>query len=195
MTTEEKLEHFYDVSVGEAKAEADKLLEDYKKDLDKQFAAHKKEKAKERETIIKTESDRASREINKALSSSQLEIKRHWTKKQNALKDQLFSEVMDLLKDFMKTPGYDKYLAGKIAQAMEFAQDDELNIYLAPGDRDKLSALSLQTGHELEISSEDFIGGIRATIPHKNILIDNSFQGAYQQARQEFNFDGGLTYE
>ena len=32
-----------------------------------------------------------------------------------------------------------------------------------------------KTGISLQVSGEDFIGGIRAEIPHKNILIDNSF--------------------
>jgi V/A-type H+-transporting ATPase subunit E len=39
------------------------------------------------------------------------------------------------------------------------------------------------------------MGGIKATIPAKNILIDNSFLSAYEKLKKEFKFDGGLSHE
>ena len=44
MTTEEKLQHFYDVSMESAREEAQKALEEYRKALDDMFEEHKKEK-------------------------------------------------------------------------------------------------------------------------------------------------------
>ena len=52
-----------------------------------------------------------------------------------------------------------------------------------------------KTGISLQVSGEDFIGGIRAEIPHKNILIDNSFAANLDAMRKEFKFDGGMTHE
>ena len=46
-----------------------------------------------------------------------------------------------------------------------------------------------------KISDEPFMGGIKATIPAKNILIDNSFLSAYEKLKKEFKFDGGLSHE
>ncbi len=195
MTTEEKLQHFYDVSVGEAIEESNKLIEAHRQELEQQFNLCKQEKDKEIEALLKAESDRASREINKSLSASQLEIKRNWTKNQNGLKDQLFQEVKELLMQFTKTSDYDEYLVRKIHEVKDFAGEDEISIYLAPCDRDKLEQLSAKTGMTLQISDQDFWGGVKAMIPKKNILIDNSFQSAFQAERQNFTFDGGLTYE
>ena len=90
MTTEEKLQHFYDVSVNEAKTEAQVQLDAYRQELEQQFDAYKKKKDNETALLLKAESDQASRTINKVLSASQLDIKRSWSKKQNELKDQLF---------------------------------------------------------------------------------------------------------
>ena len=42
MTTEEKLRHFYDVSMESARQEAQKALEEYRKALDDMFEEHKK---------------------------------------------------------------------------------------------------------------------------------------------------------
>ena len=46
MTTEEKLQHFYDVSMESAREEAQKALEEYRRALDDMFEEHKKEKEK-----------------------------------------------------------------------------------------------------------------------------------------------------
>mgnify|MGYP000467658150 CR=1 FL=1 len=43
MTTEEKLQHFYDVSMESAREEAQKALEEYRRALDDMFEEHKKE--------------------------------------------------------------------------------------------------------------------------------------------------------
>ena len=49
--------------------------------------------------------------------------------------------------------------------------------------------------HLRKVSKEDFIGGIRAEIPHKNILIDNSFSANLASMCREFKFDGGPAHE
>lgn len=195
MTTEEKLQHFYDVSVGEAIEESNRLIEAHREELEQQFNLNKQEKNKEIESLLKAESDRASREVNKSLSASQLEIKRSLTKSQNSLKDRLFQEVKELLIQFTQTPEYDDYLIRKINEVKEFAGEDKTSIYLAPNDQSKLEGLSNKTGVALEVSEQDFWGGIKAMIPQKNILIDNSFESAFQTEHQNFTFDGGLTHE
>ena len=95
----------------------------------------------------------------------------------------------------MATPQYEDYLCEKIKEAKDFAGGDELFIYLSSGDSDKIPVLSQRTGLALLPSEEDFLGGIRATIPSKNILIDNSFAEKLQTMRKEFKFDGGLKHE
>ena len=77
----------------------------------------------------------------------------------------------------------------------DFAENDEIHIFLSSTDRERLDALIQKTGISLQVSGEDFIGGIRAEIPHKNILIDNSFAANLDAMRKEFKFDGGMTHE
>ena len=195
MTTEEKLQHFYDVSVNEAKTEAQTSLDAYRQELEQQFDAYKKNKDKETSLLLKAESDQASRTINKALSASQLDIKRSWSKKQNELKEKLFSEVKELLDSFTKTPEYETYLTGKIKEALDFAEDDEISVYLSPEDSALAEKLQQTTGVTIQIAKDSFLGGIRATIPQKNILIDHSFAGNFEAAYKEFKFDGGPEHE
>lgn len=195
MTIEEKLQHFYDSSIEEAYQEASQMIEEHKKNLDAMLSEHKRSRRQSAEAEVKAEAENARREVNKALSAQQLMIKRNWTKKQNELKDKLFAEVQNLLEDFVKTPEYDSYLCRKIKDAQDFAGEDELHIYLTPSDNSRLESISQKTGAALRLADEEFIGGIRAIIPGKNILIDNSFREAFLACKKEFKFDGGPRYE
>ena len=55
--------------------------------------------------------------------------------------------------------------------------------------------MTKRTGITPLISETDFLGGIRAVIPEKNILIDNTFLTAFENEEERFNFDGGFTHE
>ena len=75
------------------------------------------------------------------------------------------------------------------------AKQNELRNELSPEDTALQRSIVAKTGFTVEISKEPFMGGIKATIPAKNILIDNSFLSAYEKLKKEFKFDGGLSHE
>ena len=195
MTIEEKLQHFYDTSIAEAQTEAQNELDAHKKNLDEMLEKHKESRKLDAQAQIKAETENATREVNKALSAEQLTFRRDWTSKQNELRNELFVEVKNLLEDFMGTPEYQDYLCTKIQKAREFAGNDEIFIYLSPEDSTLQHSIVAKTGFAVSISDEPFMGGIKATIPAKNILIDNSFLGAYETMKKEFKFNGGPSHE
>ena len=195
MTIDEKLSHFYDVTIEDAQAKAAGILEEHRKALAQMTEKHKADSQENAQVQIKAETANARREINKALSAEQLTIKRDWTKKQNELKEKLFAEVKTQLENFRNTPDYPAYLENKIKEALEFAEQDKINIYLSPEDSALLPDLVERTKAFITVSAEDFLGGIKATIPHKNILIDHSFAGNFQAVYKEFKFDGGPKHE
>lgn len=195
MTTEEKLQHFYEVSMDTAREEATKVLEEYKAALETEMERHKQEKQTASENQFKIESDNAAREINKALSAKHLHIKRKLSKKQQQLKESVFSEVADLLVSFTQKPEYLDWLEGKVKESLDIAQNDSIQIYLTAKDSSLAEELAKRTGITPLISETDFLGGIRAVIPEKNILIDNTFLTAFENEKERFNFDGGFTHE
>ena len=195
MTIDEKLSHFYDITVEDARTKAAAILEEHKEALEKMTAERKALSEENAQAQIKAETANARREVNKALSAEQLTIKRDWTKKQNELKEKLFSEVKELLDSFTKTPEYETYLTGKIKEALDFAEDDEISVYLSPEDSALAEKLQQTTGVTIQIAKDSFLGSIRATIPQKNILIDHSFAGNFEAAYKEFKFDGGPEHE
>ena len=184
-----------DVTIEDAQAKAAGILEEHRKALAQMTEKHKADSQENAQVQIKAETANARREINKALSAEQLTIKRDWTKKQNELKEKLFAEVKTQLENFRNTPDYPAYLESKIKEALDFAEQDKINIYISPEDSALLPDLVERTKAFITVSAEDFLGGIKATIPHKNILIDHSFAGNFQAVYKEFKFDGGPKHE
>ena len=85
MTIDEKLQHFYDVSVEEAKEDAAKEIQEHRESLARMLEEHKHARRQGAEAEIKAEADHVRREINKALSAEQITLKREWSKKQEEL--------------------------------------------------------------------------------------------------------------
>lgn len=195
MNIEEKLQHFYETTISEAQRDARTQLQEHKYRLEKELEEHKEKKRQETEAAVKAEAEHARREVNKALSKEHLTLKQKWNKAQGELKEELFSEVKQQLEAYMSTPEYEDYLCRQIQEAKAFAGEDEIIICLSSGDASRLDSLTARTGVPLQVSQDDFLGGIQATIPDKNILIDNSFLEKFLSLRKEFTFEGGRTHE
>ena len=195
MTIDEKLQHFYEVSLDEAREDAAQAIQEHKEHLARTLEDHKQTSRQNAEAEIKAETGHVRREVNKALSAEQITLRRDLSRKQEELKTALFSEVKAKVQQFITTAEYEEYLCRRITDAVNFAEDDEIQIFLSSGDKDKVNVLAEKTGVPLQVSDEDFLGGIRAEIPQKNILIDNSFSANLAAMCKEFKFDGGLNHE
>lgn len=194
MTTEEKLQHFLDTCMEDARTRSSRMLDDYMSALVRNFEEHKADARRRAEMQLRQETEKIEREINKKLSIEQIGIKRSLGQKQEELKDKLFVELKDMLANFLETPEYQKLLERQISEAVEFAGDDPITIYLDPADEDKVRMLALHHGKaQVKISEYSFSGGCRAVIPSRNILIDNSFQSKLEEGRENFHFNLSLT--
>ncbi|MDM8235912.1 V-type ATP synthase subunit E [[Ruminococcus] torques] len=191
MTLEEKIAHLQTTSMEQARAEGNAIIDSHREALEKVLEDHKAEALRQSETRIKAETTNARLSLNQAAAKSQLEIKRRQGKVQQELKDKIFEEVMGLVNDYMKTEAYGDFLVRCIRQAVHFAGQDPVTIYLNPSDEAKRADLEDATGVHLTISAEDFIGGVRAVIRSRNILIDNSFRTQLRNEYDKFIFLGG----
>ena len=168
MTLEEKIAEIRSSSMEAARAEGNDIIESYRRALEKVFEDHKQEAVRQMETRVKAETVNAKQQKNQAMAKAQLDLKRQEGRVQKELKDKVFREVMEMVESFMKTEEYRDFLLCCIRKSLEFAG-----------------------GEGLTISEEDFIGGIRAVIRTRNILIDHSFKTALRAEYDEFVFRGG----
>ena len=65
---------------------------------------------------------------------------------------------------------------------------------LHPSDAHLKDDLEAKTGASLTVSREDFIGGTRAVMQKRRILIDYSFKSALSEEYDNFLFLGGDDY-
>ncbi len=191
MTLEEKLAQMQSASMEQARAEGNAIIDSHREALEKVFEDHKAEALRQAETRIKAETTNARLSLNQAVAKSQLEIKRQQGKVQQELKDKIFEEAESLVDDYMKTEAYNDFLIRCIRQAVHYAGEDPVVIYINPSDEKKRSDLEDATRVHLTISAEDFIGGVRAVIRSRNILIDNSFKTQLRNEYDKFMFLGG----
>ena len=191
MTLEEKITHLQTTSMEQARAEGNAIIDSYKEALEKVLEDHKAEAVRQSETRIKAETTNAKQQLNQAMAKSQLEIKRQQGKIQQELKDKIFEEAQSLVNDYMKTESYFDYLIKCIRQAEHYAGTDPVVSYINPSDEGKRSDLEDATGVHLTVSAEDFVGGVRAVIRARNILIDNSFKTKLRNEYDSFLFLGG----
>ena len=193
MTNEEKITHIRTAAMEEARAEANAIIKQHEDALRSVFEQHWIEARRQSETRVRAESVTAKQQLNMAMSKAQLELKREMGKIQTELKTELFEEVQLKLLAFMRTEEYKEVLIRYIEKAAQFASG--MAIYINPSDADKKTYLEERTGMTLTISKVDFIGGVRAVVPEKNVLVDYAFKGALENEYQKFRFRGGVKGE
>ena len=125
-------------------------------------------------------------EHNRALSMEQNKIKRDIGEKHHQVKEQIFADVEQMLRDYMDTEDYILWLVDRIHEIKRFARGQEVQIFVDPSDAEKIPALEARTQVRLTVSDTPFMGGVRAVLPAKNILMDYSFATRLAEEKNDF---------
>lgn len=195
MTTEEKLQHFTMYAMEDAREKSDSMLREYTEALEKIFREHQEAKRRQEDLEIRTETERLVRENNKQFSEAQIEIRRTLSRQQEELKNKLFVEVKDMLARYAETREYHQMLVKQLREAVKFAGGEEVILYIDPSDAHNKYSIETEVGAPVTVSSYSFLGGTRAVLPGRNILIDNSFETRLADARERFRLKGGTDHE
>lgn len=198
MTTEEKLQNFYKNTLESANSEAQEIVSDYRAALDKLFEEHKAVKDRQDSQRLADETEKRKRDTNKALSEEQLTMRRKLSAESLRIQNDIFARVEQKLKDFKKTPAYIDYLCAKISEAKKQApngSEKDIVFLLDSSDSDIVEEVEKRSGVQVGISKENILGGLRALIPDRNILIDNTFASLLSEERESFSLEGGMKNE
>ena len=186
MTTEEKLNNIYDITINSALRKKEAMMNEYQAVLDVQFENYMKDMNAHYEAQEKNELEILRLEFSKEFSASLQHIKRKLTHKKDDLKEQLFAEVTSMLNDFLQTEEQTKLLVKEIKFALTIAPTEPITIYIDPVDADKKDYLEEVTGADISISAYSFGQGMRALIPSKNILVDYSFNTKISEIKDDY---------
>lgn len=192
MTTEEKLHHFNSIILESTEAECNEAFEEYKNSMDKYLEAHKAERIEKLKLAESVEADSIKRKASKEYTTEQLHIRRKINHKQEELKNKLLAEVEALLEDFFTREDYKKLLIKQIDEAVRVARGEEIHIFLDAKDISLKEELEAACKKELIVDGRTFYGGIKAEIPKKNILIDNSFESKLDNWKETYLIEPGV---
>ena len=192
MTLDEKLTNFTEYCVLAAKKKSEELILQQQAALDKDFEAYTVKSQEIADTQIKIEKENLEKKLNKELSNEQLHSKQLIGEARTELTDKLFVELSDKISNFINTKEYMELISSQIEYALKFSDGDELIIYVDSTDESRLHELCARHQTDcIKISEHSFMGGTKALLPKKNILIDNSFAKKLETAKLRFMFDLG----
>lgn len=192
MTLDEKLTNFTEYCVLAAKKKSEELILQQQAALDKDFEAYTVKSKEIADTQLKIEKENLEKKLNKELSNEQLHSKQLIGEARTELTDKLFVELSDKISNFINTKEYMELISSQIEYALKFADGDELIIYVDSTDESRLHELCARHQTDcIKISEHSFMGGTKALLPKKNILIDNSFAKKLETAKLRFMFDLG----
>lgn len=189
MNTEKKLNHFRDISIQAAYSQSTDILEKYKSGLDEIFDNHKKEAEIAAKSTLEIKKEIIRKNIKKDLSDCETKSKRNITLKTNNCKEKLFEEVKNKISEYRKCDDYISLLVSLINDCEKYAEDDELKIYIDKNDSNLKNSLSKLVKADIFINDFSFGGGIRAIIPAKNILIDETFDTKLSEIKENYRIN------
>lgn len=188
MEISEKLDIFFEAAIEAANKQSAEILEEQKEAYQQAVEDYEKSKLSGRKMRERAMEARVKKEANRRVSEQAMLQKRACHEAVEQKKEALFAMVEEKLKNYCGSREYEDNLIRRIKQAKAFAKGEEIRIYLAPTDRAKKERLERETGVSLEVSEENFIGGIRAVIAAKNILIDETFAGRLRHEKDHYSF-------
>lgn len=188
MEINEKLDIFFEAAIAAANKQSEEMIEEQKEAYQQAIGDYEKSRQAGQKTRERAMEAKIKKEANRRVSEQAVLQKRAYHAALEEKKAELFAMVEKKLKDYRNTKEYEDFLIHHIKNAKAFAKGEDIVIYLAPSDEAKKAKLEQETGIPLEVSGEDFGGGIRAVIASKNILIDESFAGRLRQERDNYSF-------
>ncbi len=167
MTIEEKLTHFYDTSVEEARVRRKKMYRSTKTPWMPHWRNIKKCLWKTPPAPQSRDCKRKARDQQGTFRRAASRSRRDWTARTEPLKRENFLLKSGTDPEIHGIFRYEEYLCTKIEEAVCFAEHDEIQIYLSKEDEPRLKSLTVKTGFPLKLSDESFIGGIRRSFLKK----------------------------
>lgn len=188
MTQDEKLKLFFDAAMEDAGQRNETAVREFKNSLDASYDEHVVNVREAAEAKFKVGRDSLIRESNSEISKRQIELRREFAAKQEEYRKNIFDRVTDKLIQYKNTPEYVSMLKAHIQKAEEYAGSDMMTIYVDATDEGLIKELTASCSAKIAVCDRNIMGGIRAEIPAKNVLIDESFVSKLEEAGRKFNF-------
>jgi vacuolar-type H+-ATPase subunit E/Vma4 len=188
MEINEKLEIFYKAAIDAATVQSEGILEEQKEAYQTELSAYEEKKKESWQARQRVLEEKVRKEVNREVSEQLIATKRQYHDAQEEKKEMLFRRVEEKLADYRTREEYHQCLCGLIRKAQEIAGDEKLSVYIGQEDAKWKQTLEEESGCSLTMADEAFLGGIKAVIPAKNILLDETFATRLSMEKEQFVF-------
>ena len=188
MNDEDKLRKFYEITIKEAKSQNTNEVNSYEAALEKSFIDHKEEMERKAELEIRLQQEVLQKHKNSETAVKQLELRKVMGDIKDRLKEELFMSIKERLIEYKNNDDYINYLNNCVRKALSFAKGVKVDFYIDSSDVSLINQINNSVNLNIEVSEENLIGGMRAAIPSKNVLIDESFSAKLLDEQRKFKF-------
>lgn len=189
MTIEEKIEHFREACLEQAKHESYGELARYTQGLDRVLKEHKETERAHMAQNVQAELTEERQLSNRELAKEQTACKRRLSRCEEELTEQLVKEVGEILLKAKGRPEYRQQLLRQMKAAVEYAAGEPVVIEIDASDRELLPVLQKEAAGgpvTVRLAEDELGGGTRAEIASRNLRIDNSFRSRFEEVQEDF---------
>lgn len=198
MTYDEKKSRFIAAVRAEAMKQSEQINSAVEAYIKSELAKAEEELRYETEAEVRSKMNKLRREIGLEVSSAQREADAELHACRLEIEEAVFNAVKEKLAAFRQTDAYNTYLTQGADKLNElFAPGDEVKLFYAPFDEEKLPMLRSAIKANVEAAADESIelGGFRAECRARRLAVDDTLDSALEQQRDSFRMIPELRLE
>lgn len=184
MLNENNFKNFENLVISEAEKERDEALSRLKERLDKETAEYKKQADSRLNEKLNHELGKIESRANERVSERSLDGKKQYLELRESMIKEIFENVSEKLRDFVKTDDYVTVMKDKIESGISDKNGD-CTIIVGANDK-KLADFVQASGYKLEVSEKSFIGGCKIVDNSSKTLIDMTYASFIKNESESF---------
>ena len=184
---EKKFAKFKEDCFKQAEQDADNLQLKIKEQIDAQVLEELKQYNEKQEVKFEREMNKIEKDYYAQRFSLETEVKQKLIDKEKEIQEKYKLELENMIKTFINSRDYEKYLKKNIEKSLEQIQEKKdskgIVIYLTKNDKKEYSE-NLKKEYpniKIELMEEENLGGSQCYCKKKNIFIDNTLKLAVQE--------------
>ncbi len=193
----EKLNIFTSLVLKDATAKREKLIEDVEKEYAERIDEKENELLQNAYDNIQHTIQDARKDANERVLHAEIDSKKKLIMKREEIIEDVMRGAKEELVKFTQSGEYEKWLLGKIENALTEVGKGSKTVYISSDDlgfKEKIESLSDTARLNVEASPEhDFIGGAKVLNTDRKVAVDYSFKEMLAEQKQVFLQSSGLA--
>ena len=186
MKLEEKMAYFKDQVTQQSQAEIDQQINQYRQTLEDDYQKFQEQTDETFAHRLVNEKEALRKENNKAISQIQINQQRELFLTEENMKLTLFQTFTKPLESYQESEAYIEQLKKMLKNIQAYAGREKYDLYIDENDSHLRSQLESYASHPIIISDRPFMGGIRAVLRERQILVDYSFLTFLDRLKENF---------